>query len=309
MQNKTSAIASLCIWGTVAAALTALLVILSAGGHARLNGWLKRSQDVPGDARTLAAYDEEAPGLQTVSLRWHAGQVTVAPSSDGRLHVRQTSRWDEEPMEYSLSGDTLTIRQKARAAWFLFFLSPRQSNLTVELPARRYAEFALEITSGSASVKDIGADTLRLLMTSGDIDAAGLTAGELTLRTTSGNLNADAQADSLSTETTSGDLRVTGSFGALSSRVTSGKLAVESAEAPQSMDLRITSGDVSVSIPDNDGFTLEGTKTSGGLSSDFDLLSPLGGKDRYVYGKGAGTGRVYTYKITSGSFRLGRLTP
>ena len=61
-----------------------------------------------------------------------------------------------------------------------------------------------------------------------------------------------------------------------------------------------------VSIPDNDGFVLEASKTSGDIRSSFDLLSPINDKSgRYVY-KSDAAGRSYRVKLTSGDFTLDR---
>ena len=88
-------------------------------------------------------------------------------------------------------------------------------------------------------------------------------------------------------------------------RTTSGKLIVNSTAVPNSLTSSMTAGTVSITIPDNTGFSLVTQKTSGSITCDFDLTSRLGGEETtYTYGEGAAAGREYAVRVTSGDFSL-----
>jgi len=69
----------------------------------------------------------------------------------------------------------------------------------------------------------------------------------------------------------------------------------------------MTSGDMALTIPENEGFQLKLDKTSGRFQSDFDFLVNPDQEDIYIY-KSTST-RQYSVDMTSGHFELRKIQP
>ncbi len=105
---------------------------------------------------------------------------------------------------------------------------------------------------------------------------------------TSGKMTVESsRADALTVEVTSGSAAFGGAFRNISGEATSGTVRIATDVLPDTLDGNVTSGKVSFTIPDNDGFPST-VKTSGSLRSNFDLMSSVNGdKNQYSYGSAA----------------------
>ncbi len=80
--------------------------------------------------------------------------------------------------------------------------------------------------------------------------------------------------------------------------LTSGKISLDSSTAPEKIEVDLTSGNVKLNIPENDGFTLSFDSTVGTVRSDFALS---GTDDMRIYKNGE---KQYRVDLTSGSLTL-----
>lgn len=288
------------IWSVVAVVLTALLVALvialnvSGGLHFRLPF---------GETRVIAAMEKDADEFDSVEIRWKAGDVTITPSADEKMHLTQRSRYDVQELECTVENGRLILRDRSGWGFVFFGIGSRSSDLELQLPAKQYGEVLVGMTSGSTSLDGVTADTLRLKMTSGRLTGANLTSSRMEADVTSGKMTVESsRADTLTVDVTSGGAAFDGAFRNISGETTSGTIRISTNVLPDTMDGNVTSGKVSFTIPDNDGFSLYCKKTSGSLRSDFDLMNSVNGdKNQYSYGSG---GPSYTGKVTSGTLEI-----
>ena len=298
--TKKSAVVSIVIWSCVAVLLSAILIIFCVKNFT----YDKILDNVfeKGTLHTVYTCDKSSSEFNSVEIDWHVGSVNVTQSSDDQMHLTQTSYYNVDELECTVSGGTLIIRQKDNYAFFFIGFCDKSSDLELSLPKKQYEQYTLNMTSGTTTCNDISAKTIELKMTSGVLEANSLKADSLTTSVTSGKMTVkSAEADSLSSNTTSGQITVAGSFGSIKSQATSGTITIESDLVPQTLAINITSGKISVAIPDNDGFTLNCKKTSGDFDSSFDLYSK---ENTYYYLSGGTAERQYSVKLTSGTFEL-----
>ena len=294
---KTGAITAIVIWAAVAVGLIILLIVGATIGLGRF--------PARGELHEVFSLDEDGAAVDSVEIGWHTGHVRVSPSDDGRMRLKQTSRYNVEPLEYQLTDGKLEIKQKQNFGLFFFGFGFRSSDLELSLPQKQYDAFILKMTSGDSDVKSVSAEKMQITVTSGQLNADGLEAKSISCNLTSGDIEAEnIKADSLKISMTSGKAILDGTFTDIESRTTSGKLEIKTDAVPEKIDSRVTSGDVSVSIPENDGFDLTLKKTSGSFDTDFDLKGSINNfSGEYTYGTGS-SGRNYDIKITSGKFDL-----
>lgn len=288
------------IWSVVAVVLTALLVILVIALN--VNGGLHFRLPFV-ESRVIAAMEKDADEFDSVEIRWKAGDVTISPSADEKMRLTQRSRYDVQELECTVENGRLILRDRSGWGLVFFGIGSRSSDLELQLPTKQYGEVLVGMTSGSTALKGVTADTLRLKMTSGRLTGANLTSSRMEADVTSGKMTVESsRADALTVEVTSGSAAFSGAFRNISGEATSGTVRIATDVLPDTLDGNVTSGKVSFTIPDNDGFSLYCKKTSGSLRSNFDLMSSVNGdKNQYSYGSG---GPSYTGKVTSGTLEI-----
>ena len=141
--------------------------------------------------------------------------------------------------------------------------------------------------SASVVVDYLDVNHLEVVTISGDMDLTDLYAVELDLGTTSGDLWGTVVSDDLKAGSISGDitLNTSGTMETASLKTTSGyiQLYVED-NAAQSIGASAVSGDITLGLPYDIGFTLDYSTVSGSLNSNgFDMAQRDG---KYVYNGG-----------------------
>lgn len=300
--NKQGAVASIIIWSVIAAALVAVLVIsILFGTHFQFF-----NQFGIGESHVIYQNNINSSEFNSVQISWHAGHVQIRPTEDDQMQLTQRSNYDVSELSCSVSGGRLMIDENSSIGFFFFGFGNRSSDLELYLPKKQYEEFELKMTSGSTDMNGVSADKMSFDLTSGDIRADTLQTKSLDVHTTSGTIALDSvQADSVTAEATSGKITVSGSLSAIKSKTTSGAVTMATDVVPSALDADLTSGNIKITIPDNDGFTLACKKTSGSLNSDFDLSNSINdNKNTYRYLSGGSSNLRYTAEITSGNFSL-----
>jgi hypothetical protein len=160
-----------------------------------------------------------------VSISVDSGDLTIAPSADGRVHI-------EGRVEYSLVKPSLTIKTSGSHAIVSFSCAAIaagrcSAEITVSVPPG--ATLAASSQSGNVSASGLANATLE--SDSGDVSASGLS-GNVMLQTHSGDITAAAL--SASSVTADDD---------------SGTVSLGFVDVPQSVDVQNSSGDVSVLVP------------------------------------------------------------
>lgn len=293
------------LWSCIAFALLAVLILGIVRGL-DLN-WLGTFFG-EGELHEVYSDSMNADEFDSLKISWESGNVQVRPSDDGQVHITQRSYYKVHAMECDVSGNYLTVEEYHDFGFFFFGFGPRSSDLELDLPSKQYKDFTLKMTSGNTTMNEVTASNMNFELTSGKLEATALQAEKIKAHITSGQIDVDeSKADNLTVDETSGTTSFKGSFDAISGKTTSGTCRIETDVAPKALNADLTSGKVSVTIPDNDGFILDCKKTSGDIKSNFDLMKSISDENsKYTYQSGGKSGREYSVKLTSGTFELNK---
>lgn len=231
----------------------------------------------------------DAKSVKNLSISWAAGSVDVSVVDDAAgdtielVETAPTGLTKAQQMRWSVSGDTLRVDYGSW--WSCIMLG--QKRLEVRIP-ERYAKALGSVTVDGASgyyrVADIGCNTLKFKLASGEIDADGLAASSLDVDVASGQVRAEGEfSERVSTKTASGQLDV-----------------ICQGAAPSQVSADLASGQVSVALPADTGFTAKVDKASGSFSSAFETV--LQGNS-YVHGDGSTSIKVH---LASGDFSVAK---
>jgi hypothetical protein len=172
------------------------------------------------------------------------------------------------------------------------------SDLKIYLPEREFNSIKIDTVSSNISSKSLNTEILTLITISGDIALSG-EFPEIYLKTVSGNLQAEElDVQRITLETTSGEISLTGSLTELDINTISGDAKIYSSSMIKNIKSNAVSGNVTIAIPDNDGFTVDFSKVSGKLKSGF-ALTTNGNTHIYKNGK-----TKFSANSVSGNFEI-----
>ncbi len=269
------------------------------------------------------AFDAEGIGSLLVEMR--SGDLTLGVSDDEQIHVIERSRAElneQQRASFDRSGDCLRISQGRNYVGFFFFgFGIISSDLEIRLPKRAWRSI---IASGVADVEVNGLDcqsmsiksssgdmnfrllnTQRLMIESitDDIDLTG-NVGMLDIRSKSGDIDLrDAAVDSLSVDLVSGDIVFEGSLRRAAFKGKSSDARISSSTPLEALSIDTISGDVRLSLPENDGFSVKYKRVSGDLRSDFSLTTSLNSRDGVAVYKD-GCQPPYSISTVSGDIHI-----
>lgn len=277
MNNKSILIFRIILWSVAALILTGMLVtfITARGFWGNFNSkisWNNKELD------TLKENNFDSYDIENINLDWIYGNVYIYPTNEDNISIIEKSSIKEEQLKITINGKTLNMKQQKRKRFFPFFnFGYNQYVIEVMLPEKQYNEIKLKGTSGKLDMNGILANAFDLKITSGKINISKIKGENLIVNATSGQIN------------------IAGEFEDINIDITSGSLKLDSNNAPSKMRIDMTSGNSKIAIPENDGFTLYESKTSGSFKTDFEI------DDFGVYKNGE---NKYSFKMTSGSIKL-----
>lgn len=254
-------------------ALLAALTGCSALGCVYSNA----SRYTAGDARISDRVEE-------LEINWVDGSVRVEYYNGDTIRLSETAKRElsrERQLHWLVDDGKLIVQYAASATNIAFSLD---KELTVQLP------------------KSLELDAAKISVASSGVEADGLNAGRITIQSASGRiaLRQSGEADEIKIETASGavavavedtdELRLNTVSGEVvvdalraeevKLNTVSGRATLQFAEAPDTIDANSTSGNVTLRLPKDEGFTAKVDSLSGRVSGD----GVEKGKDRYVYG-------------------------
>lgn len=312
----------------LAALLTAILVVLLTGqnifsGLGWNGGWINHLVDravytsggVNNDTNEIVVSEQAsvpADSIQKINIDWVAGSVELRVGSGSEITFSESSYrnlTDRQKMRYSVSNDGVLKVNFCEDLdnifdWFNVDSNMPAKTLVMEVPASLIGTLReIEINTVSASI-DLsgvyGAET-DLETVSGGINCADIAADQLDLSSTSGSIVCEnAKAQKLELSNVSGSMRADGEFGQIDAESVSGSTRLGCAVAPAKIDVDGVSGSISVSLPDNAGFTARLDSVSGSISCDFEGKL---GSDMVVVGDGSAE---YRFNTVSGSLQINK---
>lgn len=323
---RTAGIIRIIVGLVIAVLLTAILVVLLTGNNilSRFgvrDGWVERvferstytSGGIGDDAGETVVSDVarvSAAGIRKIKIEWVAGSVDVRIGSGSEIVFSEASSrslTERQRMRYTVTdGGVLQIRFYDELDnifnWFNVDSNMPAKTLTLELPASLIGQLAeMEIETVSASIDLSGAYALKtdLSTVSGGILCADVAVDELELSSTSGAIVCEnSTARELEMDTVSGSIRAAGEFVKADAETVSGSIKLAFANVPQKIEVDGVSGSITISLPENAGFTARLDTVSGSLSCAF---AGTLGDDRVTVGDGSAS---YRFNTVSGSVNI-----
>lgn len=239
--------------------------------------------------------------ITDISIEWISDYVDILKSENNEIKIVQKAgeKFPEDKVfSYKVSGGKLSIKDGRKNKFKIGININEGTGLEIYLPEKKFNSINVSTTSADLDAGTLTAEKLIFNTTSGNIKFSGMFS-EVDANSISGNIRSrDTEVQKLNIDTTSGNARVSGSFERVELNTISGKIEIQSSEMLQSFKSSSVSGDVTLAIPENDGFTIEFDKVSGNIDSEFAFA--ING-DRHVYKKG---GPVFKVDTVSGNFDI-----
>ncbi|AEB07459.1 hypothetical protein Corgl_1358 [Coriobacterium glomerans PW2] len=199
-------------------------------------------------------------------------EITNGDTANGGIEVTATHRRDAPAPSCAVEDGTLRIDRHPRRSHRGFQSDPLQflwsrgtgrgatgdERLRVRLPPEKLGAARLDHVKVSAGASDCRLD--------------GVSCGSCELSITAGDLKVDGlSTDHLSLDATSGSIRMRGTVAEeLGIKLTAGKVtAVCESSAPRSLTCSLTTGEATIELPADTGFTAHVETTLGDFSTDF----------------------------------------
>lgn len=286
---KTSAVVRIVIWSLVALILTGILV----AGVVFKGVWGGSGDFSVGFTGNVYSGDYNIGGgsvtepINAVGVDWVSGKIEISVYDGETTEISENEISDEDyKLRYRVENGRLTVHSEKSGFSFGIISRPKKE-LTIRIP-RTYGENLKEIKISS---------------TSADINLNGLTVLESTeTDTVSGKVTAEnLNTASLECDTVSGDIKVSGAIERFDLNSTSGSAQIITSVPLKKLETDTVSGNVTVTLPENSGFTLEFDTVSG----DFNCELPLANRNgKHICNDGSAE---FEADSTSGDFTIKKL--
>ncbi len=300
--NKRLAQVAILLWSIIliVAIFVFVKVAISDGTERKSFGFnfsLRNSQNGPFVVAKDITIDSK---IKAVEIDWISGDLSFYKSQDEKIRIIQMAEEkfpQNELFTYTVSKERLKLTdERKNTVQIGFFTSSNRSDLQIFLPERLWESLELNTVSSDISFEHFNSEIVFINTISGKIEVSG-ESPELFIKTVSGNVNIDEfLGNRIDLNTTSGNVVVKGSFKELDINTISGRVKATTSIPLTSLKSSSISGNVTIVMADNDGFTLDFSKVSGRLEADFPLT--INGS-KYTYKNGDSK---YIVSTVSGSF-------
>ena len=219
---------------------------------------------------------ELSADITGIDIDWPNGDVQLIPY-DGEtiklVAIKQTDVAQSKQIEYEIKNDVLYIIAKEGSV--LPFVSEKYTDITCmvyipqEIFQQSQKDISIQTVDGNIAVDGLNVGHLSLSSVSGTILTDGITAERITIQTTSGDIiNTDSQSIVFESSTVSGTTESTMQARELIIDSVSGNISYTAVSMFDRADVQTISGNVTLYLPDNEGFHLHLSTTSGSFSCD-----------------------------------------
>lgn len=264
---KTNAIVRIVVFSVlILALLGALIAGIALGAFANnieLN-WDASMSDGTVESRGFV----EASAIKELDVEWVSGSITIKTADTDKISFSETDGLDSEnQLVWKQSGDKLIIQFQKPKVFFGFSFG-LNTNMSKEL---------LIIVPANWNAKEINIESV-----SADLEIADLSADEMNLSNVSGKceLNRCSILDA-NIETVSGEVDYTGSLSTIELNSVSGDCSLNLTKGTNSITMECVSGDLTLTIPKDQGFTVELDGLKDRFISEFATTFK---NDKYRYG-------------------------
>ena len=272
---KRNAIARIIIWSLVSVLLTSLLVVgISSSPSSFFTGdWSSGIIGVTykNSARYNVGGGTVTDEFHSIKVNWTNGKINIEAYDGEDTVISETEVAEKEnKLRWRVEDGVLKIQQMAAGMRFGLKQTPKKT-LTVKIPSN-VAEGLKAVTSDSVSA---------------EVTITGISASDkIEIDTVSGGANLkNIKTEKLDIDTVSGSIKAAGEFTELESDSVSGDVTISTATPLKKLDCDSTSGNISLTIPKDSGFTLKAATVSGDISCGLPAVSES--KNRRVCGDGS----------------------
>lgn len=234
------------------------------------DGWVPAEcLKLNGVNQTGSAGSADPATIREIKIDWISGSVTVEPGNVQEITFLESGNGiDKYKMVWKQSGDELVIQysKDSSTAGFGLHFGDGSKDLTVTVP-RGWVCDSLELDTASADL------TVRdMIIREMEIDSASGTAKF-----------ENCTVSSLDVDTASGDVTFTGSLNELDFEAASASFTGVLENVPDQVKMDSMSGDLTLTLPEDAGFTVSLDAMSSDFSSDFSTVKK---NKSYVCGDG-----------------------
>lgn len=211
--------------------------------------------------------------IDNIEFNIASANVTIVPENRNDLEAQLTGKGK---VTVKQKGDTITVEYKQK--WFSWFQFFNHSKLTVHVPEDYKEDMVIDIGSGNVELSGESAkqpyklNHLILDMSSGNVDLNDLVVNEFAFDGSSGNVEIHSlDSKTTSVDVSSGNVKISDFAGKLEADISSGRFDAQFSELRDSISIDVSSGNVSLDLPEKSDFTLEGETGSGNISTIFPL--------------------------------------
>lgn len=231
----------------------------------------RKQNDSHGTAATLnsGSGSIDAESVKTIEVEWIDGNIEIEKTDGTEIRYSESNvKNAKDAMVVSVNGDCLRIQFSENMKDMKgISLGSHSKDLNVQIPEKWNGK---EIVIESVSA---------------EINASGLKADRFEIETVSGGGSfTNCSFQKVSLETVSGTIRYQGELETLDCSGVSAACTIDLQNCPKDISMETVSGNLSIALPENCGFTAKTETVSGKISSDF--LTTQNGKT-YTYGDGS----------------------
>lgn len=252
---------------------------------------------------------KECPAKSITGLRLKAvaEEINIVPVEGDviRVHLYGTAPGNQMPeLEFSESGGVLTASVKQKP-YIGLNLGTENLKMDVSVPRQYSGAVDAESVSGGLRLTGMTLNKLRLKTVSGKLAAETVSASEVTLESTSGEVTCvGLSSKSAAVSTTSGRLNLNGCTGPMTLKSVSGDVDVRYQAFRDALNVKTTSGHVTIQLPEKADFNLDYHSTSGDCDSDFPITLSRMGDTHQLQGKVGNGGESITVESVSGALEI-----
>ena len=296
-------------WMVAAIVLLIVGVVICGAAFAASGFDMKKMSTTSYETRT----EEITESFKNISIKSNVDDITLAPSEDGKCTVVLLEK-DNLKHEVTVEEDTLTITSNDNGGWFDFLsFSFESPSVTVYLPAEEYGMLTIDASTGVVRLpEEMTFDSINTVISTGDVYCSSSAKNGMELEATTGKIDAaGVSAGQMSLSVTTGDIKVSSATceGTVNAHVTTGGAKLEDVVSKDLYSTGSTGDLVMKNVTATGEFRLERSTgdirmencDAGNISaktSTGDVVGSL--KTDKVFLTETGTGDVEVPKTTSG---------
>ncbi|KOP79976.1 DUF4097 family beta strand repeat-containing protein [Cytobacillus solani] len=270
--------------------LIGLYVLLTSN----IRSWLPFAKD-----ETTSA---TADNIKMVEINLSSVKATIIPEKRNDIKADLDGKG---AVDVKRNGDKIKVEYSRK--WFDGFkIFNHTPELYIYIPEDFNRNMAIDVGSGYLNFEGPSTELeqLRINMSSGKVDLTNVSTKEFIHKGSSGMIDIDTLiTDSGRIDMSSGKIKIDNYQGELEAEVTSGQLDVQLNKLVNDIQLRASSGQIKLDLPDDANFKLNGEMSSGYIDCDLPLTDKVVEKNKIEGMIGSGKHSI-DVNITSGMVKI-----